>query len=529
STGVAYVFEFKDDNWQRLAKLSASVSNRYDMAGLSVDIKDDLILIGAPGKDDLDNDLNDAGAVYAFRKPAAGWSDMNESQIIKSVSPRRRGDFGNSVAIGPDYIVVGEDDMGCYGCLSKIYLFGKTPDNSIESSGILLAAENDIGYELDVFNDVIVTAYQRGRGSKVKVFEKATDGWGSANIITIDAPIESGSFSSFGSSVAIFDKNIAIGAPYSSNDEGKRGGSVYLFKRNTDSWKYYDFDTISYENPTPTMYSSFGEDVSLSDKYLLIGGVIGDASSDSAQVWRIRKDDEFWDPGYPMIELAKPESFHDLNFEFGSPVALQNELVLVGSFDADLPANDNSGVVVTYDLTAPVITFDGPENVFENVTSIKMSLSEPVISISEDNFEIINSIITNITKVNELEYILDLEVIEEDSIFLSLPANVIFDAEGNPNYRANFKTNYNPVLGVNEIVNQKYSIYPNPTSNNLNLNFVDQRRRIISIKDSHGRERINAVTNEQYLILDLQEYSSGLYFVTIIEAGSRFSFKVMVD
>ena len=102
--------------------LTASDGANGDQFGSSVAIDGDTVVVGA---DDAHR-LN--GAVYEFVKPPTGWRAMTQTAVL-TASDEQLGDaFGVSVAISGDTIVVGAPEATINGIrhLGAVYVFVKT-------------------------------------------------------------------------------------------------------------------------------------------------------------------------------------------------------------------------------------------------------------------------------------------------------------------------------------------------------------------------------------------------------------------
>ena len=115
--GAAYVFVKPGSGWPKYvtshnARLFAS-SRAGDNLGCSVAIQGDRVLVGATGDDvnhvlPLFHTVKDAGSVSLFVKPAGGWSgNINRTQILIAADGASGHQFGTSVAIDGDRVVVG--------------------------------------------------------------------------------------------------------------------------------------------------------------------------------------------------------------------------------------------------------------------------------------------------------------------------------------------------------------------------------------------------------------------------------------
>ena len=99
--GRVYVFHLSAGVWSQVANLSAGDAEAADSLGISVASWDPYLVVGASGDDD---NGEDAGAVYGFRRLAGGYTEVGK---------RNAGDgwphdeYGNSVSIYNGSFAVG--------------------------------------------------------------------------------------------------------------------------------------------------------------------------------------------------------------------------------------------------------------------------------------------------------------------------------------------------------------------------------------------------------------------------------------
>jgi hypothetical protein len=125
--GAAYVFVKPSGGWSNMtetAKLTASDGAVDDQFGYSVAISGDTVVVGAPLAEIGSN--TNQGAAYVFVKPSAGWSDMTETAKLTASDGAADDYFGFSVAISGDTVVVGapRDDIGGNTNQGSAYVFG---------------------------------------------------------------------------------------------------------------------------------------------------------------------------------------------------------------------------------------------------------------------------------------------------------------------------------------------------------------------------------------------------------------------
>jgi len=111
NSGSAYIFKRNsNDVWNEVQKIVASDRSSYDQFGSSVDISEDYIIVGADNDDedtDGENFLPDAGSAYIFKRESNG--SWLEVQKITAANREQESFFGNSVSIDNNYAIVGID------------------------------------------------------------------------------------------------------------------------------------------------------------------------------------------------------------------------------------------------------------------------------------------------------------------------------------------------------------------------------------------------------------------------------------
>jgi M6 family metalloprotease-like protein len=134
NSGSVYVYRY-GASWTQSAKLHAPDGAATDFFGFGAGASGDVLLVGAPGEDDLGQD---AGAAYVFRYNGAQWSAGTR---LPSPEGRAGDRFGASVAIKGDWAAVGapgRDEPTFNSGLAYIYhydgatwsLVGKWPTNA---------------------------------------------------------------------------------------------------------------------------------------------------------------------------------------------------------------------------------------------------------------------------------------------------------------------------------------------------------------------------------------------------------------
>ena len=242
STGSAYIFEkHATEGWPSAVetKLTASDGAASDWFGWSVAISGDTAIVGASAAETPG--LLNSGIAYIFEKHATeGWISATETILI-AFSQRTFAAFGESVAISGNTAIVGQPGMNCFDgdYCGAAYIFensgsGWVVRDRLVSSGRGKASSN-FGKSVAISGDrVIVGAYTYGYTGSISgsafVFEKPASGWGSS-IITqnIKLSASNGMTSDFfGGSVAISGDTVIVGA-YGKDGSAVETGSAYVF------------------------------------------------------------------------------------------------------------------------------------------------------------------------------------------------------------------------------------------------------------------------------------------------------------
>lgn len=164
-SGAAYVFSRINGTWQETAKLLDDDPHKSKHFGSRVVIDNSTILIGAidDGYQDAQSPFN-SGAVYVFSLSNGNWEQVQKSKASESYPS---GDFGNSIAIEGDTIVVGvlyhqmtSPETQITYDTGAAYIFTRDAENHWNQSQILLpsniASEDSFGAGVEISDGLIV-------------------------------------------------------------------------------------------------------------------------------------------------------------------------------------------------------------------------------------------------------------------------------------------------------------------------------------------------------------------------------------
>jgi hypothetical protein len=308
SSGGAYVFVRNGTNWIEQAHLTASNAGGGDQFGATVAISGDTIVVGANDEasgatgvngDGSNDNLPYSGAAYVFTRSGTSWT---QQAYLKASNPGTNDEFGYSVAISGDTIVVGArfEDSRYPGIES---------DNSLPNSG---------------------AAY---------VFTRTGTNWSQQAYLK---PLNPGQNFNFGWSVSVSSNTVVVGTPFESTT-ALASGAAYVFVRNGTNWTQQRM----LKSPSAVAHDQLGASVAVSGDTLIAGANLESASatnSGAAFVF-VRAGTNWTQQAY--LKASNPGA----DDQFGWFVGLSGDIAVVGAkredsdaigINAGDPTNNNS-------------------------------------------------------------------------------------------------------------------------------------------------------------------------------------------
>ena len=235
-SGSVFVFRFNGSAWIEEAELKAQDKYNYDFLGTAVDIDGNVIVAGAPWR----NDPADSGSVFVFRFNGAQWVEEDE---LKARDAYNYDFLGMSVAIDGDIIVAGAPYRNSPGDSGGAFVFRYNGFGWVEEAELKgtdrSGARMDywfLGRAVDVDGDTIIAGAVPALHNDERVdfddaaqhpglahvFQLTNGSWSEVSRLPTDT---NGSLDYFARDVAIAGGNAVVGAP-----EYNGQGVVFAFR-----------------------------------------------------------------------------------------------------------------------------------------------------------------------------------------------------------------------------------------------------------------------------------------------------------
>jgi hypothetical protein len=385
NAGAAYVFVRSGSAWTQQAYLKASNAHANDNFGWSVAVDGDTIVVGAPQES---SSASHSGAAFVFARSGTGWS---QQAYLKASNPGADDEFGGSVAISGDTVVVGayREESAATGVggnqndnsasmAGAAYVFGRS-DTTWTQQAYLKASNAQVhgrfGIAVAVDGDTIVVGAFGEASSTTGVNSTPNEEAGNAGAAYVfvrsgaqGAPAwtqqaylkasNTGGGDQFGRSVAISGDTVVIGAPaeYSaatgvngdgSDNSANGAGAAYAFVRNDTTW----IQQAYLKAFNTGVGDSFGYSVAVEGNTIAVGapqessaatGFNGDGTDDSllfaGAAYMFTRNGAAWT--HQAYLKASNTGWND---DFGWSVGVSGDTVVAGAMWEDSAATGVNG------------------------------------------------------------------------------------------------------------------------------------------------------------------------------------------
>ncbi len=363
NSGAAYIYERTPggpEPWTLVKEILGNDTSGFDGFGYSVGVSGDRVVVGSY-HDDHSGEI-DPGSAYVFERNEGGPDNWGQVAKLIGMEPGLAVEFGISVAIDGDTVVVGavngldpldvqagiaevfEKDEGGVGNWGRVAQLSSTDGEPFDLFGQSVSIDGDtVIVGADQKDDVCPTEPLCNSGAAY-IFRRDEGGagnWGQVQKLLADDGIES---AHFGISVALDGEIAAVGA-YRDAGVASESGSVYVYAMDAggaDNWgqvqKLIPADAEAVDQA--------GFSVALSGDRLLLGAWLEDEAGTSAGAAylfeRTGSDPSAWAEVEKLI--AGDAESED---RFGVDVAISGDTAVIGAYrdDAACPGDDscNSG------------------------------------------------------------------------------------------------------------------------------------------------------------------------------------------
>lgn len=349
--GCTYVMEKETEQWKTVAILSASSPIEGGFFGASVGISGNKIVVGSIGK------------AYVFNKPENGWQNMAESDTIAKPSGTSNSNFGIATAISGNTIAIGAYTNDVEN--GKVYIYEHISTIWTKKAVLLvdnLTFDDMFGKTVRISGNIVVVGsnlptYPNEVKGSAYVFEKPENGWvdmtETAKLTSSDL-LDNGSL---GSSVAICNDVILIGAHYASNNQGING-AAYLYQKPEGGWDDMT-ETAKLESSDYYEEQFFSKSITLNDTMAVVGAHWNESNGDySGAAYVFKKPEDGWSSMTETEKLLPTDG--SIRDEFGISVAIAKNTIFVGALGAGIESDeitDAGALYIFKNVNAPTSLF----------------------------------------------------------------------------------------------------------------------------------------------------------------------------
>ena len=259
-SGAVYIYERRNSGeWVRFAYLKADNRDESDRFGASISLDGDTLVVGAwsedgNGLDPNDDSATNSGAAYVFRRDPGDATDWEPQQYLKGSNTAESDEFGYSVAVSGNTLVVGAPEHDGAGAASGgAYVFTRSNEGSWTEQQYLLAsnAENAdrFGWSVAIDGDrLVIGAINESSNGVGGESDNSAVLAGAAYVFSRDdthtwtkslylKASNAGIVDRFGWSVAIAGDAVAVAAPEEASNgvdgetdnSASKAGAAYVF------------------------------------------------------------------------------------------------------------------------------------------------------------------------------------------------------------------------------------------------------------------------------------------------------------
>lgn len=363
NAGCAYVFTRGKDPaslWSQEARLVADDGAMNDFFGSALSLSKNTAVIGTPADDTMAG--TDAGSAYVFARSGTTWTQQAKLAMENAAANNY---FGAATAIDKETVVVGVtgyDDIATNQGCAIVFQRSRGTWSQVAQLARTSADEDDfMGNSVAVFGkNLAVGAPGAASGSaypnKGAVYPYLLN----RGVWEAQSALQPGSASSnarCGYSLALEKNQLVTGAPYDNTEAGTEAGRAYVYRFNANNgW----IDSAISAGQTQAG-AEMGTSIAIYKDTLVAGAPLDDTSggTDAGRAYVFTRVKNAW-----FLKATLSESPGSSNDYFGQSVAISKDHILVGIPGWDSAFKTDIGAALAYTRTKT--GWDTPDNLIRS-------------------------------------------------------------------------------------------------------------------------------------------------------------------
>lgn len=279
--------------------IQSSGSEGKGQFGFSVDVYGDYMVVGAPVEDP--GGTSDGGAAYIYKYDGTGWNQQTRL-VPGDLTGNDR--FGYSVGISGDYVIVGAAVQGA------VYVYKRSGSTWSQEAKI---TGTNFGSAISIDGDYIIIGDETDSSNKgiAYIYKRSGTSWSLTGGATL-SPSDTNAGDYFGHAVSISGTTAVVTSQYKSVSAT---GKIYIFELSGGAWS----QVAKLNGDNDPGGESLGTSVSVYDNYAVLGGL-------STNVYVFYKNGGTWTQ-HARVTVGGITT----NDKFGCSVSLYKSYLLVGA------------------------------------------------------------------------------------------------------------------------------------------------------------------------------------------------------
>ncbi len=467
---------------------------------------------------------------------------INEDYKIVASDGSTNDEFGYSISLDNGIGAVGtpfDDDNGSNS--GSAYLFDASTGLQIVKLLPSDGTENaEFGYSIAIDNGIVAVGAkgdsENGTSAGAAYLFDVATGMQLAKLLPNDGAAED----EFGNSIAINNGIVAVGA-WHADEYGNASGAAYLFDVSTGN----QLDKLLPD--TGNNYQTFGVSIAIDNGIVAVGArtyfVLG-------QGYTFAKAYLFDVPTGNQLNMLQPDILNlygDLGGFFADCIDINNGLVAVGAPNRSV-VSDHSGAAYVFDVsTGSQLTYIVPGDAHDKDNfGISISIDNGIVAVGahqdDDNgFNSGSAYFYDALTGAEINKLIASDGAASDLYGCSIAIDGNFaivgakDDDDNGDNSGSAYVYSGITVGISDNELDGISLYPNPGSNKVTIDNLDNISDIyeIRINNSLG-QLVEVINNTSFdgstkLLLDVSKYERGLYFLNIHIGDRSIVKKLLIE